>query len=94
MVESVQGALGQLQVDEKVLAVGQFQPRGHTGSMFAGGLIGSSVGGSGLADSIATVGGSIAGYKLHDAASGLPGLDARRRDGHQRVRLRRRPPEQ
>ena len=73
MVESVQGALGQLQVDEKVLAVGQFQPRGHTGSMFAGGLIGSSVGGSGLADSIATVGGSIAGYKLHDAASGLPG---------------------
>lgn len=73
MVESVQGALGQLQVDEKVLAVGQFQPRGHTGSMFAGGLVGSSVGGSGLADSIATVGGSIAGYKLHDAASGLPG---------------------
>jgi hypothetical protein len=55
-----------------VLAAGQFLPRGHTGSMFAGGLIGDGLSGGGLADSIATVGGSVAGYKIHDAASGLP----------------------
>lgn len=72
MVESVADALRQLEVEEPVLAAGQFLPRGHTGSMFAGGLIGDSLGGGGLVDGVATVGGSIAGYKVHDAASGLP----------------------
>jgi len=74
MVESVTAALRQLAVDGPVLAVGQFMPRGHTGSMFAGGLLGDGVGGGGggLVDSIAMVGGSVAGYKLHDATSGLP----------------------
>ena len=74
MVESVTQALSQLAVDGPVLAVGQFLPRGHTGSMFAGSFLGDGLGGGGggLVDSIATVGGSIAGYKIHDAASGLP----------------------
>jgi hypothetical protein len=49
-------------------------PRGHTGSLFAGGLVGDALGGPGgeLADSVATVAGSVAGAHMHDAASGLP----------------------
>lgn len=72
MVESVEGGLRQLDISDPVVAAGQFEPRGHTGSMFAGGLIGDSIGGGGLADSIATVGGSLAGARIHDASSGLP----------------------
>jgi hypothetical protein len=73
MVEHVETALRELGVSEAVTAAGQFQPRGHTGSMFAGGMIGDSLaGGAGLADSVATTGGAFAGARLHDAASGLP----------------------
>ena len=74
MVESVQTALRELGVTDDVTAAGQFQPRGHTGSMFAGGLIGDSLtGGLGsAADSVGTVGGALAGARMHDAASGLP----------------------
>jgi hypothetical protein len=74
MVESVRTALRELGMGDEVTAAGQFQPRGHTGAMFAGGLIGDSLAGGlgGAADSVATVGGSIAGARMHDAASGLP----------------------
>ncbi len=74
MVESVQTALRDLGVTDDVTAAGQFQPRGHTGSMFAGGLIGDSLAGGlgGAADSVGTVGGALAGARMHDAASGLP----------------------
>lgn len=74
MVESVQTALRELGVTDDVTAAGQFQPRGHTGSMFAGGLIGDSLAGGlgGAADSVGTVGGALAGARMHDAASGLP----------------------
>jgi hypothetical protein len=74
MVQSMQEALHGLGVDEKIEAVGQFEPRGHTGAMFAGGLIGDSLtsGLGGLADSVGTVGGIIGGAKIHDASSGLP----------------------
>jgi hypothetical protein len=42
--------------------------------MFAGGMIGDSLAGGlgGAADSAATVGGALAGARMHDAASGLP----------------------
>jgi hypothetical protein len=75
MVQAVQSALSEHGVGEEVVAAGQFMPRGHTGSMFAGGLIGDSLGGAGgdVVDSVATVGGSMAGARLHDQASGLPG---------------------
>jgi hypothetical protein len=74
MIRVVEAALRDLGDTERVVAVGQFLPRGHTGSMFAGGLLGDSLtGGTGLPDSVATVGGSLAGAHLHDAASGLPG---------------------
>jgi len=74
MIEIVADALKELGVPEEVTAAGQFLPRGHTGSMFAGGIIGDSLTGSlgGLGDSIGTVGGSLAGARMHDAASGLP----------------------
>src|SRR3954463_2928917 len=74
MIQAVQTALQEQGVGEDVVAAGQFMPRGHTGSLFAGGLVGDALGGPGgdLADAIATVGGSLAGAHLHDAASGLP----------------------
>ncbi len=74
MVRSVEVALSGVGVSDEVTAAGQFLPRGHTGSMFAGGLIGDSVaeGLGSAADSVATVGGALAGARMHDAASGLP----------------------
>ena len=74
MVKSIEDALVLLGVPEEVEAAGEFQPRGHTGSMFAGGLIGDTLGGGlgSIGDSVATVGGGIGGAKVHDAASGLP----------------------
>jgi hypothetical protein len=72
MVQSVAVTLRGIGVSEEVIAAGQFQPRGHTGSMFAGGMIGDSLGLGGAADSAATVGGALAGARIYDAASGLP----------------------
>ncbi len=75
MVASVQDALRQFEVKDPVLAVGQFLPRGHTGSMFAGGLVGSGIGDAfgSVGDAIGTVGGALAGGHIHDSSSGLPG---------------------
>jgi hypothetical protein len=74
MVESIATALTRLGVPEDVEAAGEFQPRGHTGSMFVGGFVGDGLGGGlpGVGDSVATVGGALAAAHLHDAASGLP----------------------
>ncbi len=74
MVQSVEGALSVLGAPEEVEAAGEFQPRGHTGAMFAGGFIGDGLASAmgGLADSVGTVGGALAGGRLHDAGSGLP----------------------
>ncbi len=74
MVGIVEQALVELGVAEQVVAAGQFMPRGHTGSMFAGGFVGDSLAGStgSLRDAIGTAGGALAGAKMHDAASGLP----------------------
>ena len=57
-----------------MLAAGQFYPRGHTGSLFAGGLIGSGLGGgvSELGDALGLAAGSIIGQRAADRASGLP----------------------
>ena len=40
MVQLFQNALVKRGVSDKVIAVGEFNPRGHTGAMFAGGLAG------------------------------------------------------
>ena len=75
MVDAVQQALADRGIDEEVVAAGQFNPRGHSGGLFAGGFAGDEVGGAlgDAADAVGTVAGSLAGMKTADAASGLPG---------------------
>ena len=74
IVEVVNEALASAGIQDTVIAAGEFNPRGHSGAGFAGGWIGSDIGGSmgSLGDSIATVGGYVAGTRAHDAATGLP----------------------
>ena len=76
MVGVVQDALRAAGVDDEVIAVGQFYPRGHTGGLFAGGLIGGDAGDmlGNLGGAVGTAAGSIAGMHAADHASGLPGL--------------------
>jgi hypothetical protein len=74
MVELVQDALRERGIDDQIVAVGQFNPRGHTGGMFVGGLLGGDAGGGlgSLGESVGVGAGSIAGMRAADAASGLP----------------------
>jgi hypothetical protein len=74
MVELVQDALVKRGVDDEVLAVGEFNPRGHTGGLFVGGFAGGEAGGKlgGVAEDVGLAAGSIAGMRAADAASGLP----------------------
>jgi len=74
MTDRVQEALQAAGVDDTIEVAGMFYPRGHTGSMFAGGLIGGDIGESfgSLGDAVGTVGGAIAGAHVHDAGTGLP----------------------
>ena len=75
MIELVQRALDRFGIQDEVVAVGQFNPRGHVGGMFAGGLAGGDVGdslGGNLAGGIGTAAGSLAGQRAVDQASGLP----------------------
>jgi hypothetical protein len=74
MLDAVQAALGDHGIEDKLEAVGQFNPRGHTGGGFAGGLIGGDVGGvaGSLGDAVGTVAGYAAGTRAADATSGLP----------------------
>ncbi len=76
MVELVQGALRDAGVDDEVVAVGQFYPRGHTGGLFAGGMLGGDAGDllGGIGGAVGVGVGSIAGKHAADRASGLPGL--------------------
>jgi hypothetical protein len=74
MVELVQHALGERGIDDRIIAVGQFNPRGHTGGMFAGGLLGGDAGGAlgTVGESVGVGAGSLAGMRAADASSGLP----------------------
>jgi hypothetical protein len=74
MVVLVQGALAARGITDELLAAGQFNPRGHSGGMFAGGLAGSEVGGLlGEAGEAVSLGvGSVAGMRAADARSELP----------------------
>jgi hypothetical protein len=70
MVEAVTEALAARGIDDEVIAAGQFNPRGHTGGLFVGGLAGGEL--PGVGDAIGTAAGSVAGMHAADAASGLP----------------------
>jgi hypothetical protein len=74
MIAVVRAALAKQGIEDDVIAVGEFYPRGHTGGGFAGGMIGGGVGDTfgNLAGSIGTAGGYIAGTHAADEASGLP----------------------
>jgi hypothetical protein len=74
MEELVQEALAARGIDDEAVAVGEFNPRGHSGGIFAGGLAGDAAGGLlGEAGSAAGLGvGSLAGMHSADARSGLP----------------------
>lgn len=74
MVGLVQDALARQGITDKILAVGQFNPRGHSGGMFAGGLTGGDAGGliGGAAESVGVGLGSLAGMHAADELSGLP----------------------
>jgi hypothetical protein len=74
MIELVQRALDRFGIQDEVVAVGQFNPRGHVGGMFAGGLAGGDAGDrlGGLAGGIGVAAGSLAGQRAADHASGLP----------------------
>ena len=74
MVELLQRALDEGGIEDQVVAAGQFNPRGHSGGMFVGGLVGSDVGSllGGVGESVATGAGSLAGMRAADEASGLP----------------------
>lgn len=75
MVHLVQEALATHGITDEILAVGQFNPRGHSGGMFAGGLTGGDAGGllGGAAESVGVGAGSLAGMHAADKLSGLPG---------------------
>jgi hypothetical protein len=74
MERAVQQALAREGIAEQVLAAGQFNPRGHTGSMFAGGLAGSEVGelGGSAGEAVGEIAGVAGGMRANAAASGMP----------------------
>jgi hypothetical protein len=74
IVEVVNEALASAGIEDTVIAAGEFNPRGHSGAGFAGGLFGGDIGdliGS-PAGGIGVAGGYAAGTRAHDSASGLP----------------------
>ncbi len=75
MLELVQGALRESGIEDELIAVGQFNPRGHTGGLFAGGMLGSEAGGiigGTIGSNVGMATGWIAGKHAADQASGLP----------------------
>ena len=74
MVELVQDALVARGIEDQIVAAGQFNPRGHTGGMFVGGLLGGDAGGlvGGVGEALGTGAGALAGMRAADASSGLP----------------------
>ncbi|HTG47040.1 MAG TPA: hypothetical protein VK646_05245 [Actinomycetota bacterium] len=74
MVEVLQKAIADHGIQDTIEAAGQFEPRGHVGAMFAGGMAGGEIGGllGQTGDAIGTVGGAIAAGHEADRNSGLP----------------------
>ena len=75
MLELVQTALSGFGIEDELKAVGQFNPRGHVGGLFAGGMAGGSAGerlGGAIGSDIGVAAGSLAGQRAADSASGLP----------------------
>ena len=74
MIDLMQAALEHHGVEDTILAAGQFAPRGQSGSMFAGGMLGSGAGDA-VGDVAGGVGlglGMIGGSRANAQSSGLP----------------------
>src|SRR3954447_16261988 len=73
IIEAVNETMAAQHIDDRVVAAGQFSPRGSSGGMFAGGLAGDSLLGNvtGLAG-VATVGGALAGARVAGRLRSLP----------------------
>jgi hypothetical protein len=74
MVKAVNAALGTHGIDDTVEVAGQFQPRGTSGSMFAGGLIGGEVGGAfgDVGQAIGVGAGALGGIEASKRAGAMP----------------------
>jgi hypothetical protein len=74
MERVVQQALVREGIADEVIAAGQFNPRGRTGSIFAGGLAGGSLGevGGSVGEAVGDVAGMIGGTRANAAAHGMP----------------------
>jgi hypothetical protein len=73
MEHAVQEALRREGIDQQVIAAGQFNRRGQSGSLFAGGLAGSELGGPGkVAEDVGMAAGWIGGMRANAAAHGMP----------------------
>jgi hypothetical protein len=74
MERVVQEALARDGISDQVIAAGQFSPRGQTGSLFAGGLLGGSLGdvGGSVGKTVGDVAGGIGGMRANAAAHGMP----------------------
>jgi hypothetical protein len=74
MEHAVEQALAREGIDQQVVAAGQFNPRGHTGSMFLGGLAGGEVGGAtgSIGEAVGEVAGVAGGMRANEASSGMP----------------------
>jgi hypothetical protein len=74
MVDRVQDALAGIGIDDQVVAAGMFFPRGHSGALFAGGLVGGGIGDAlgGAGEDVGLAAGALGGQRAADAASGLP----------------------
>ena len=74
MERAVQQALARVGIAEEVVAAGQFNPRGHTGSMFAGGLAGGEIGGAAgsIGEAVGDVAGVEGGMRANAVTSGMP----------------------
>jgi hypothetical protein len=74
MIRAVQAALDHRGIDDTIAEVGQFSPRGMTGSMFAGAMIGDEVGSAfgGVGEAVGEVAGVLGSRSATAASSGLP----------------------
>jgi hypothetical protein len=75
VIQESQELLTRSNINDEVMAVGVFYPRGHTAGAMVGGLAGADVGGAAgdLAGAIGLAGGYLAGKEIADRTSGLPG---------------------
>jgi hypothetical protein len=74
MERAVQQALAREGIGDEVIAAGQFNPRGHSGSMFAGGIVGGDIGGVAgtVGDAIGGAAGIAGGMEANAVTSGMP----------------------